>query len=143
MRTNSSLPRHDAVLLSLGGAAGSLARYGVETLLPTPPPPGVPMGTLTVNLLGALLAGVVFRAIERGGPRRAWMQSLLGIGFCGGFSTLSSVSVEYVHLAAADQRAIAVAYVLGSLVAGGVLAWTGGALLDRVAPRRPSPGGRS
>lgn len=126
--------RHEWLLLVVGGAAGALAREGVERMLPAPTPPGLPLGTLAVNLLGALALGAVIRAAERSGGRLAWMRDLLGVGFCGAFSTFSALSLEYVRFAVEEEHLSGVLYVLGSLVVGGVLAWIGARLVDLASP---------
>lgn len=141
-RAHPSL-RHEWLLLVVGGAAGALARYGVETLLPAPTPPGIPLGTLTVNLVGALVLGVVIRAAERAGDRLTWMRELLGVGFCGAFSTFSALSLEYVHFALKEERLAGVLYVVGSLVVGGLLAWIGARLVDLARPGAGSKGAPS
>lgn len=87
-----------------------------------------PTGTLLINVLGSLLLGVLTAAVLRKGWGDDW-RLLAGTGFCGGFTTFSTTSVETVRLW--QQRRIAAALVntLGTagacLVAAGVGLWLG------------------
>ena len=106
-------------LVALGGAAGSLARHGVELLLGTSD--GLPVGTLAVNLvgafaLGALLEGLVTRGSDVG--RRRAARLLVGTGFLGGFTTHSALAVEADGLVRAGRIGLALGYVLTTVVVG-------------------------
>jgi CrcB protein len=123
------------VLVAAGGAAGSIARYGVERLLGTSD--GLPVGTLTVNLTGAFLLGVLIEVLAlRGsdaGHRRA-ARLLLGTGFLGGFTTYSALAVEADGLLRDGRAGLALAYVLATVVVG-LLASLAGVLAARKAAR--------
>jgi CrcB protein len=83
------------VWVALGGAVGSACRYGVAQLLAEQP---FPFATLTVNVVGSLVLGVVTELALRDpriGP--VWV-GLLGAGFCGGFTTMSTFTVETLRL---------------------------------------------
>jgi len=106
-------------LVALGGAAGSLARHGVELLLGTSD--GLPVGTLAVNLvgafaLGALLEGLVTRGSDVG--RRRAARLLVGTGFLGGFTTYSALAVEADGLVRDGRLGLALGYVLTTVVVG-------------------------
>jgi CrcB protein len=123
------------VLVAVGGAAGSIARYGVERLLGTSD--GLPVGTLTVNLTGAFLLGVLIEVLAlRGsdaGHRRA-ARLLLGTGFLGGFTTYSALAVEADGLLRDGRAGLGLAYVLATVVVG-LLASLAGVLAARKAAR--------
>ncbi|TNM70018.1 fluoride efflux transporter CrcB [Streptomyces sp. NP160] len=133
------------MLVVLGGVAGAPARYALDCAVlarwqrrhrsATPSrPPAVPPGTLVVNLLGALLLGVLVGLAPPGtstsrGP--LWLVAA-ATGFCGSFTTFSSAALEVVRLAQARRWAAAGAtasvHLLGSLGALGVGLATGTAL---------------
>ena len=122
-------------LVALGGMAGSLARHGVERLLGTSD--GLPVGTLTVNLVGAFALGVLLEGLAtRGsdvGHRRA-ARLLVGTGFLGGFTTYSALAVETDALLRDGKVALDLVYVLTTVVVG-LLASFAGVLCARTAAR--------
>lgn len=115
-------------LVALGGAAGSMLRYltvlGAARLFG----PGLPLGTLAVNVIGSFLIGVL--AIWLMGSR-AWAYPLLISGFLGGFTTFSAFSLEAFRLWETGQPALAAAYVAGS-VGLGLAALLAGLALGRM-----------
>lgn len=76
----------DYLLVAIGGALGSMARYWVGTALNTT---GFPWGTLAVNVLGSAAIGVL-GGLNLGTPGRL----LLITGMLGGFTTFSAFSLE-------------------------------------------------
>jgi CrcB protein len=100
------------LLVGIGGACGALARHGVGLAL------GGRRATLAVNALGSLALGVV--AVRADGPTAA----LVGTGFCGAFTTFSSVAVAVAGDLSDDDARRALAYAavtLGCAVLGAVL----------------------
>jgi len=101
--------------VAFGGAIGAAARYlvGVGTLrlMGT----GFPWGTLAVNIAGSFLMGVlvVVLAHKDGGTRLA---PLLMTGMLGGFTTFSAFSLDALTLWERGTHALAVFYVLASVV---------------------------
>ena len=75
-----------------------------------------PYGTLAVNVIGSFLVGFLATLLlERAASSPLWRSALL-IGFCGGFTTFSSFSLESLNLARGGQWPQAAGYVFGSLV---------------------------
>lgn len=100
----------------LGGGLGSVCRYLASKLAERYVPGDFPLGTLISNLAAcALLAVLVLWLQERPSP---WVQPLLIIGFCGGFSTFSTFGNETYQLVQNGHYSIAIANVAISLVAG-------------------------
>ncbi|MGN6445565.1 fluoride efflux transporter FluC [Amnibacterium sp.] len=80
-------------VVAAGGAAGTAAR--VLCSLAVPDVAGIPVSVLGINVVGALLLGLLLEALARSGPDRGLRQRLrllLGTGFCGGFTTYSSLA---------------------------------------------------
>jgi CrcB protein len=122
------------LLAALGGALGALARWGVATALPHSPG-GWPWATLLVNLTGCLLLGALTAALTARSPEPPWARPFLAVGVLGGYTTYSAFAVEVVELADAGAAALAVGYVLVSVL-GGVLAVVVGARAVRAVPAR-------
>jgi CrcB protein len=109
-------------LVALGGAIGSVARYGVGALAAQLLGPTFPWGTLFVNLSGSFLIALVMHVALTGTAISLEMRIFLTTGIMGGFTTYSSFNYE--TLALIDQRAYALASlnlaatVVGCLLAG-------------------------
>ncbi len=112
------------LLVSLGAAIGAPGRWLVDRAVQRRHTSLVPCGTLTVNLVGSLVLGVVLgwsSAPDRGHE----LALLLGTGFCGAFTTFSTFAVDSVRLLDEGRSRYAAGYVLLSLVAGCLLATAG------------------
>ncbi|HNR56161.1 MAG TPA: CrcB family protein [Flavobacteriales bacterium] len=83
----------------LGGGAGSVLRYAISLgLFRVMPRTWFPWATLSANLLAtALLAWLVLRFEVHAAGKEHW-RTLLAIGFCGGFSTMSTFNAENYQL---------------------------------------------
>ncbi|MEM1358447.1 MAG: CrcB family protein, partial [Bacteroidota bacterium] len=83
------------LLVFVGGGLGSLARYGLARLLPSPELSAgqMPWPTLLANFLACLLLGGLLGYVSREALGRPY-QLLLMTGFCGGFSTFSTFAAE-------------------------------------------------
>ncbi|MGA2836931.1 MAG: CrcB family protein [Acidimicrobiales bacterium] len=103
--------------LAVGGALGTLARYGIERAVP-PPADGIPWATFAVNVAGSLLLGVVVTLVVERWPGDRYLRPLLAVGFCGGFTTFSTMAVEIDQRIQHGHPGIAVTYVAVTLVAG-------------------------
>jgi CrcB protein len=121
------------LLAALGGAIGALARWGVAEALPSSPT-GWPWATLLVNLTGCLLMGALLAHLAPRSPEPAWMRPLLGVGLLGGWTTYSTFAVEVVGLVDDGSAALALTYVVVSLVGGVAAVALGAAVVGRTAP---------
>lgn len=118
-------PRY-ILLVGIGGAAGTLARYLISLVMPEAF--GLPWPTLTVNLIGAFLLGMLLEGLARRGHdegRRRMLRLLLGTGFMGGFTTYSSLAVETEQLLRAGRVWEAIGYGLITVVIGLLAAFFG------------------
>ena len=113
--------------IALGGAVGTVARYGMERAVVTPSD-GFPWATLTVNLIGSFVLGIVMTLVQRRWPTDRFLRPLVAVGFCGGFTTFSTFAVEIDQRVRHGQVGLAFAYLAVSLLAGLGAAWGGIAL---------------
>ena len=112
-------------MVALGGLVGCLARYWLTGAVQQLSDSDFPLGTLVVNLLGSLVIGtVVTLSLERG-AMSGETRLLLGTGFCGGFTTMSTFSYETLALMRDGQTLLALGNVGGTV--GGCIAavWLG------------------
>ena len=97
------------LLVLLGGAAGAPARYLADRWLTARLPDTFPWGTVTVNVTGSFVLGLLAAAAP------AWLLDLGGVGFCGALTTFSTFSFETVELLERGRLATAVANVAASV----------------------------
>lgn len=119
----------NVLMVALGGACGACLRYGVSLLLAG----GVsrfPLATLTVNVLGALVAGWLATWFWQRGLLGTPLQLMLVVGVLGGFTTFSAFSVETLRLAEAGELTLAGINVTLNVI-GSLLAVLAGAYIAR------------
>ena len=107
------------LLVMLGGALGSGARYGLGRAVTAWLGAGFPWGTLSVNVLGGLAAGLVAGVLLRLDGAEGW-RLLLSVGFLGGFTTFSSFALDLVALL--DRASIGLSLVYTTLSLLGAIA---------------------
>lgn len=106
------------LIVAAGGALGAVARYGVgvwaQRLLPTAQ---WPWATLTVNVVGGLLMGLLAGWLAfRGGAHSESLRLFAAVGVLGGFTTFSAFSLEAALMIERRQLAMAGGYVAASVV---------------------------
>jgi fluoride exporter len=115
------------LLLCLGAALGAPARYLTDRAIQARHDTLVPWGTLTVNVVGSLVLGLLTGLAEAHQVPRAVMLGV-GTGFCGALTTYSTFSYETLGLYEAGARLYATLNVVVSLAAGLCAALVGSAL---------------
>ena len=117
----------------VGGCLGGWARYAITSAWPARS--GFPWATFMVNVTGAfVLPVVIVVAASILSPR--YLRPLIGTGFCGAYTTFSSVVVTTDQLFTHRHPGTAVSYVVASIVAGLVAAWAGLVVGRAAAGRR-------
>jgi CrcB protein len=112
-------------VVAMGGLLGSVARFWLGAAVQRINASDFPIGTLAVNVLGSFVIGLVMAAsLERGTPGPT-ARLFLTIGFCGGFTTMSTFSYETLALLRDGQTAFALGNIAASVVGGLAAAWLG------------------
>ena len=130
-----------------GGVVGAESRYGVGLLVPHTPRQ-FPWSTVVINVSGCLLIGILMvTLLELTTPHRL-ARSFLGVGILGGYTTYSSFSVDAQRLLLAHRPAVALAYVVVTVLGCAAAVWlsttattvAGRAVIERRVRRRGSGG---
>lgn len=102
------------LIVAAGGALGAVARYGVGRLLPAG---GWPWPTLTANVVGGMLMGLLAGWLAfRAGAQGESIRLFAAVGLLGGFTTFSAFSLETALMIEKRQFALASGYVAASVV---------------------------
>lgn len=123
------------LIVGFGGAAGATARFGL-TMATLRVSDVLPVGTLLSNLLGCFVMGMIVQLLARvswfaeDGVITDHLRLLFAVGFCGAFTTLSSLVVEMSTMLQREQLALAFGYLVLTL-AGGFVSFYAGAYLLR------------
>jgi len=107
---------HQVMAIAVGGALGSVLRYGLSLAAHGWLGRGFPYGTLAVNVLGCLLMGFLFVLLVERFAENPVLRAGLLIGVLGGFTTFSSFSIETFNLLEQGELAKAAVNVLGSVL---------------------------
>ncbi|EKF57202.1 camphor resistance protein CrcB [Agrobacterium albertimagni AOL15] len=116
------------LLVAVGGAIGSVARYLTALAMTRLLGPAFPWGTITVNIVGSFVIGLLTELVARKFSAPMEMRLLLVVGFLGGFTTFSSFSLDTMALVERGPVWIAFSYVLASVMLSLTAAFGGLAL---------------
>jgi fluoride exporter len=101
--------------VTAAGAVGAVARFTVDGAVRRRRPGPFPWGTLLINVTGSFLLGLLTGLVLFSGASTDW-RTVVGTGFCGGFTTFSTASFECVRLAQDRRYRLAGAVLAGNLV---------------------------
>jgi fluoride exporter len=113
--------------VALGGALGSMARFGIANAMTALTGPQFPWGTLLINATGSFVIGC-FGALT--GSRGSFavpadIRAFVMVGICGGYTTFSSFSLQTLELMQAGEVLAASGYILGSVILCLLFVWLG------------------
>jgi CrcB protein len=120
----------NVLLVALGGAIGSAARYLVGAFVANRFGPDFPWGTFIVNVSGSFFIGVILSLVG-GGQLPAGARLFLAVGVMGGYTTFSTYSNETLQLVQGGEVGAAMFNALGQVVAGFIGVYLG-VVLGRV-----------
>ena len=128
------------VLVMLGGAIGTYARYALGRWVGSQPWGEVfPFGTLIINVSGSFILAVLLVCVIEVWPPTRYVRPFGGVGFLGAYTTFSTWMVDTDRLMAAGRYGFAALNVFGSLFSG-LAATALGIFLARAVLVRRSPG---
>ena len=110
------------LFVALGGALGAMARFGLNVFLQRDVE--FPWGTLSANLIGCFVMGLIAQLITNtnwfndAGIIPDQYRLLFAVGFCGSFTTLSSMVLELNTMIQKNELFYSFSYLVGTLVGG-------------------------
>jgi len=108
------------LMVGIGGFFGAIARFSISQILNNKSSFRIPMGTLTINLLGAFLLGIII-----GVKADTMIALLLGTGFIGAFTTFSTLKLEMIQLYLNKYKKEFLFYTITTYGGGLILAYLG------------------
>lgn len=115
--------------IAVAGALGALSRWGLGQLMLKWAGPAFPYGTLSANLIGCFILGMVMEM----GDRAAWMSGdvrvAISVGFIGALTTFSTWEFETMRMARRGDMLLAAGNFAVNIFFGFVLIWAGGRLI--------------
>jgi CrcB protein len=112
------------LLIAIGGALGSVARYLLSTLVLRTSGALFPLGTFIVNLAGCVVFGAIAGAAQHRVALTSDARAFLLVGVLGGFTTFSAYAFESVVLLRDGQFLAATVNIVGQVVAGLAGLWS-------------------
>ncbi len=121
------------LMVAVGGAVGSVLRYGTNILLAGLLGSGFPYGVLFINITGCFVMGVM-----AGIGSFVWqwpepVRVLAMVGFLGGYTTFSAFSLDVLTLVERGQHTTAVGYVFASVMGSLIAVFSGVALVKALS----------
>jgi CrcB protein len=126
-----AVDRRELAAIFAGGAAGALLRVWLVRRFPAAPGTW-PWVTFAVNVAGSLVLGYVVTRLQERLPVSTYRRPLLGTGFCGAFTTFSTMQLELVRMLDRGHYGLAAGYAAASLAAGYLAVFLATAAVRRV-----------
>ena len=120
-----------AVAIFLGGAIGALARVGLSELFPARDGTW-PWAVFAINVSGSFVLGYLVTRLQERLPLSTYRRPFAGTGFCGAYTTFSTMQVELLKMLDHDRYGLAAGYAVASIAAGYVAVYAATALVRRV-----------
>ena len=126
-----SLDARELAAIFAGGAAGALLRAWLSLELPAAPG-SWPWVTFVINVIGAFTLGFILTRLQERLPLSTYRRPLLGTGFCGAFTTFSTMQLELLKMVDHRYYGLAVGYALGSIACGYLAIYASTSIVRRV-----------
>ena len=112
------------LVLGIAGGLGAVARFMLDGVIAAPVRGTIPLGTMTVNISGSFLLGLLTGLVLASALPSSWL-FVSGTGFLGGYTTFSTASSETVRLIQAGRTGAALLSGVGTAVVALVAAGLG------------------
>ena len=112
-------------LIAVGGAAGAVLRYVIDSQVSQRLASAFPWGTFVVNMTGSLILGILFAWTVERGVLPSQVRAPLMIGFVGAYTTFSTLMLESWRLVEDGATALAAANIVGSCILGLIAVFAG------------------
>ncbi|HEV3054878.1 MAG TPA: fluoride efflux transporter CrcB [Solirubrobacteraceae bacterium] len=125
------LDTRELAAIFAGGVAGAVLRVELSEAYPSADG-SWPWIVFSINVSGAFILGYMVTRLQERLPLSTYRRPLVGTGFCGAFTTFSTMQLELLKMIDRDRYGLAVGYAVASIVAGYLAVFLATALVRRV-----------
>jgi CrcB protein len=126
----AGMDRRELAAIFAGGMVGAVLRVWVSQQF-TSTAPNWPWATFIINVTGSVVLAYFATRLQERLPLSTYRRPFLGTGFCGAYTTFSTMQVEILKMLEHSRYGLAVGYAVASIVAGSFAIWATTALVRR------------
>lgn len=126
----ASLDGREIAAIFAGGTVGAMVRVWLGRHFGGGPP-GWPWVTFTINVTGSFALAYLATRLQERLPQSTYRRPLLATGFCGAYTTFSTLQIEILQIVLAHRYALAIGYGCASVCAGFAAVWLATSLVRR------------
>ncbi len=113
------------LLVAIGSCIGGVSRFLCQQFVQKHFPSSIPLGTLSVNIIGCFIIGVIYGLANKNDILSPELRMFIATGFCGGYTTFSSFAYENISLIQEGEFYYTGLYILLSLIIGFAAVYAG------------------